>query len=118
VSDRTDFVNKRAVSVETMLSAIERQAELVGGVVRSVGAQANRVVEELPRRGIRNVSVTGCGDSLYAALAARLAFDLHSGCRMEPVEALEFSRSSAAFPSGRPSLAFRRVGIRPALSRR
>ncbi|HEY6202492.1 MAG TPA: SIS domain-containing protein [Candidatus Limnocylindria bacterium] len=92
MNDRTDFVNKRAVSVETMLSAIEHQAELVDGVVRSVGIQASRVVQELQGRGIRNVYVTGCGDSLYAALAVRLAFDLHSGCRMEPVEALEFSR--------------------------
>lgn len=92
MSDNADFVNKRAVSVETMLSAIARQADLVGNVLDSVGPQAGRVIEELTRRGIRSIYVTGCGDSLYAALATRLAFDLHSGCRMEPLEALEFSR--------------------------
>ncbi|HEV8534586.1 MAG TPA: SIS domain-containing protein [Candidatus Limnocylindria bacterium] len=92
MSDDSDFVNKRAVSGETMLSAIARQADLVGGAVDGVQSQVRRVVDEVAQRGIQSIYVTGCGDSLYAALASRLAFDMHSGCRMEPVEALEFSR--------------------------
>jgi glutamine---fructose-6-phosphate transaminase (isomerizing) len=74
--------------------------------LQNVSAQS-RVIEELIPRlepqiecvlpgnlvsRIRKIYLTGCGDSHYAGLAARLAFDKYTGIQTEPLQALEFSR--------------------------
>jgi glutamine---fructose-6-phosphate transaminase (isomerizing) len=87
-----DFVNRRAVSVETMLKAIQSQVALVPGVILHVEPQVREVVARLDPNTLTNVFTTGCGDSLYAATATRLAFEKYSGYRTEAIEALEFSR--------------------------
>lgn len=80
------------VSVDTMLASIESQADLIPAVMQHVRPQIDGIASRTDLASIDNVFVTGCGDSLYAAMAARLAFEKFSGYRVEPMEALEFSR--------------------------
>jgi glutamine---fructose-6-phosphate transaminase (isomerizing) len=87
-----EFVNRRAVSLITMRRAIESQAALVHGVMDFVRPQVQALVSRLDVDKVTNVFTVGCGDSLYAAMATRFAFEKYSGLRVEPMEALEFSR--------------------------
>lgn len=80
------------VSVATMLASVESQAGLIRTVLDHVTPQVREIVRQLDPASITEVVTAGCGDSLYAAIGARLAFEKHSGFRMEPLEALEFSR--------------------------
>jgi len=82
------------VSVETMLASIESQAGLIPAVTEHMRPQVQAAAAQTDLDSVKHVFVTGCGDSLYAALAVRLAFEMFSGYRMEPIEALEFSRYS------------------------
>jgi glucosamine--fructose-6-phosphate aminotransferase (isomerizing) len=47
-------------------------------------------------RGLRRVVISGCGDSLFAGIAARLAIERFSGIPCEPMEAMECGRYGAA----------------------
>jgi glucosamine 6-phosphate synthetase-like amidotransferase/phosphosugar isomerase protein len=89
---RGDFPNRLPVSVETMLLAVRSQAELIPALIDHLRPQVRKVVAELKPERMSSVFAVGCGDSLYASMATRLAFDKYSGFRMEPIEALEFSR--------------------------
>ncbi len=75
-----------------MLTSIASQADLISAVTQHVRPQVDAVASGTDLASVDNVFVTGCGDSLYAAMAARFAFEQFSGHRVEPIEALEFSR--------------------------
>ena len=85
------------VSIETMLNGISSQSELIHGVINHVTPQLDVLSSQLSDRKIDNIYITGCGDSYFAALATRLAFEKYSGCRIEAIEALEFSRYSVDY---------------------
>ncbi len=98
---RFDFPNRPGVSIETMMKAISSQAALIPGVVKHVRPQVAAIVSQLDAGGITNIFTTGCGDSHFAAVAARLAFEKYSGYRTEAIEALEFSRYTVDYvPEG------------------
>ncbi|MEO5985743.1 MAG: SIS domain-containing protein [Candidatus Limnocylindria bacterium] len=66
-----------------------------GDVVRRVAEiepQIAEVAEEVYRRGVRDVVMTGCGDSLFAAMAARHAFSGFSRWLTHAMHALEYAR--------------------------
>src|SRR5439155_12093993 len=46
-------------------------------------------------RALRRLVVSGCGDSLFAAISARLALERFSGLSCEPMDALECGRYAA-----------------------
>jgi glucosamine--fructose-6-phosphate aminotransferase (isomerizing) len=75
-----------------MLRLVESQAKLIPGVVDYVTPQIRAFVDALGDQPIANIFPTGCGDSYYAGLATRLAFEMYSGVRVEPIEALELAR--------------------------
>lgn len=59
------------------------------------GALEQDVAAHLARgeaRGLEHVFIIGCGDSYFAGLATRAAFQRYAGLRVEPMQALEFSR--------------------------
>jgi sugar/nucleoside kinase (ribokinase family)/D-arabinose 5-phosphate isomerase GutQ len=82
------------VSVERDIGAMRSDIDSIPRLLeRSDGwPDVSAVATSLRERGIRHLVATGCGDSMFAAEAARLAFDLHSGVSFEPVHALELSR--------------------------
>jgi sugar/nucleoside kinase (ribokinase family) len=56
------------------------------------GGHVARLADWLRERQVRHLYLTGCGDSAFAGVAAALAFRRHSGLRIHPVHALDFSR--------------------------
>src|SRR5260370_14103429 len=74
---------------DNMLAGIRAQPEyLRGGAAAALHAAA----AELPLRVPSRVYLVGCGDSHYAGLATRFAFERWSGVPTEALESLEFSR--------------------------
>jgi glucosamine--fructose-6-phosphate aminotransferase (isomerizing) len=73
---------------ENMLTGIRQQADWLRRGPRELWAAASEVGEEAPPR----VYLAGCGDSHYAGLAARHAFERWSGIPTQALPSLEFSR--------------------------
>ncbi len=79
------------------ISAIHEQARIVHEVGLKVRPQVEQVITPELAGRIRHVYITGCGDSYFVGLAARLAFEKYAGITTEPIEALEFSRYVADY---------------------
>ena len=91
-----EYGQPNRVSVADMLHEIASQSVAVTAVM----AQMANQLETLDKQKIReakHVFVTGCGDSYFAGIAARLAFHKYGGILMEPIEALEFGRYVAEY---------------------
>ena len=74
---------------ESMAKAIDAQpAYLRNGAARALFAAADDLPMKVPSR----IYLVGCGDSHYAGLATRFAFERWSGIPTEALESLEFSR--------------------------
>lgn len=93
------------------LDAVHRQAALIAEVVRRVKPQVEQVITPEVAESTTKVFITGCGDSHYAGLSARLFFDRYSGVQTEPLESLEFSRYVSEFiPKGSLTLGISNSG--------
>ena len=91
-----EYGQPNRVSVADMLHEIASQSVAVNAVM----AQMTNQLETLDKQKIKeakHVFVTGCGDSYFAGIAARLAFHKYGGVLMEPIEALEFGRYVAEY---------------------
>jgi glucosamine 6-phosphate synthetase-like amidotransferase/phosphosugar isomerase protein len=73
-----------------MLEDIHRQGEVVAAASPGIQEQIAAIVAGRGRGEIDRIYLVGCGDSLYAGMAARLAIQEWSGIWVEPVESLEF----------------------------
>ncbi len=93
---KAEYGQPNRVSVDDMLHEIASQSFTVSAVIDQVNDQ---LVDLDPRLFLEtaHVYVTGCGDSYFAGLAARLAFQHFGGVLTEPIEALEFARYVAEF---------------------
>jgi glucosamine--fructose-6-phosphate aminotransferase (isomerizing) len=89
--------SKSVVSVQTMLKAVESQADMIPGLIDYVKPQVKKVVSKLDIENITNIFTTGCGDSYFGPLATRLTFEKYTGFRTEAIQALEFSRYTVDF---------------------
>src|SRR5579875_1395973 len=74
------------------LGIVAAQAPLVPLIVDTVNPQVTRLFTREAVQGISRIYLVGCGDSLYAAMAARFMFERYTSIATEPVAALEFSR--------------------------
>src|SRR5438128_2524260 len=82
-------MDKRELKWDHMLAAIGAQPEyLRSGAASTLHEAATRLPLRVPSR----VYLVGCGDSHYAGLATRFAFERWSGIPTEALESLEFSR--------------------------
>jgi glutamine---fructose-6-phosphate transaminase (isomerizing) len=82
-------MENRELKWDNMLAGIAAQPDyLRGGAASALHALAL----ELPLRVPSRVYLVGCGDSHYAGLATRFAFERWSGIPTEALESLEFSR--------------------------
>src|SRR5947209_19263442 len=82
-------MDKLELKWEHMLAGITAQPAYLGG---HAAAQLHAVASELPLSRPSRVYLVGCGDSHYAGLATRFAFERWSGIPTEALESLEFSR--------------------------
>jgi glucosamine 6-phosphate synthetase-like amidotransferase/phosphosugar isomerase protein len=73
-----------------MLEDIHQQGEVVSSEAPRIQDQIDEIIAGYGRRGIERIYLIGCGDSLYAAMAARFAVEEWSGISAELVESLEF----------------------------
>jgi len=73
-----------------MLEDIHQQGEVVAAEFPAIQEQIDAIVARRGLGDIERVYLVGCGDSLYAGMAARLAIQEWSGMWVEPVESLEF----------------------------
>jgi glutamine---fructose-6-phosphate transaminase (isomerizing) len=82
-------MDKRELKWEHMLAGISTQpAYLLDGAAQAMHAATVKLPLRVPSR----VYLVGCGDSHYAGLATRFAFERWSGIPVEALESLEFSR--------------------------
>jgi len=82
-------MDKRELKWDNMLAGIRAQPDyLRGGAAATLHAAAADLLLRVPSR----VYLVGCGDSHYAGLATRFAFERWSGVPTEALESLEFSR--------------------------
>ena len=75
-----------------MLREIALQPDFVRTSLAPVIARARQAMRAQQGRRIASAFTIGCGDSYCAGLAARSYAMEHTGCWVEPLEALEFSR--------------------------
>jgi glutamine---fructose-6-phosphate transaminase (isomerizing) len=74
------------------LSIVAAQASLVPLIIDTVVPRVTQLFTREAVHRIPRIYLVGCGDSLYAAIAARLLFERYTGVATEAVAALEFSR--------------------------
>lgn len=82
------------VPVEDMMFEIANQSFAVGAALDRVVDQI-RALDTAELAACEHVYLTGCGDSLYAGMAARMAFHRLARIPTDAVEALEFGRYTA-----------------------
>ena len=80
--------------LETIPGVIEDQVHTLRGPIRDLVAELGSPPRE--------VVLTGCGDSYFAGLAVRLAFERIAGVRCRAVEALELARYEVRYVPAEP----------------
>jgi ribokinase len=81
---------RRAISV--MGDEIETIPELLRAQLARLGEPLDALATALVRDGVEHVVTTGCGDSWFAGIAARLALERRGGVAAHPLHALELAR--------------------------
>jgi sugar/nucleoside kinase (ribokinase family)/fructoselysine-6-P-deglycase FrlB-like protein len=66
--------------------------EVIAGHLADPGGHVTRLAQWLAEQQIRHVYLTGCGDSVFAAMASSLAFRRHSRLEVRAVHALDLAR--------------------------
>ncbi len=72
--------------------AIRRQADIVALAIDAFVPRVEAVLDAVQYDTLDRVYLTGCGDSYYAAMAAKLAFERWTGLPTEVLPSMEFSR--------------------------
>lgn len=94
MDQKMNYPTQKSQSVESILQSVFELPGWIYEVAHYVQPQINTVIENLDPCKVQYIYLTGCGDSYFAPVAARLAFEKHTGVRTEAIEALEFSRYS------------------------
>jgi glucosamine--fructose-6-phosphate aminotransferase (isomerizing) len=82
-------MDKRELKWDNMLAGIRVQPDYLRG---GAAARLHSAAVDLPLSVPSRVYLVGCGDSHYAGLATRFAFERWTGIPTEALESLEFSR--------------------------
>ena len=91
------------MTTSTMLAQIYSLPAMLRDIWPTFDRDARAVLDRDLCLSARRLSLTGCGDSHHATLAAELAFESLAGLATEPMTALQFSRYAVEFlPPGGP----------------
>ena len=71
---------------------IRLQPHVIRRVLEIVDPLLEPIARDIVQRDIQDIVMTGCGDSLFSAMAAAFSFVRFSGRMTAPVHALEYSR--------------------------
>ncbi len=75
-----------------VLQAIRSQELILQRIFPELLNRAHTAIKPLQIQHIQRVFLVGCGDSYYAGLAARLAFERYTGLAVDALPSMEFSR--------------------------
>jgi len=86
--------------IDVVLEELAGVPAMIPSLIDVLWPRVQELLAELPV-GIPRVVLTGCGDSLFAGMAARWAFERYAGLPTEATEALELARYHAdSLPPG------------------
>jgi fructoselysine-6-P-deglycase FrlB-like protein len=88
-------------AIDVMRREIDTIPIVIGDQVERLRPQLRDLAVELGP-GLDEIVLTGCGDSHFAGVAARLAFERIAGVRCRAVEALELARYDVRYVPNRP----------------
>ena len=88
-TDRSDPVGTRAIGL--MRREIATIPDVIADQATSLRPRLRDIARSLPNE-LMDIVLTGCGDSHFAGVATRLAFERAAGVRCRPTEALELAR--------------------------
>jgi glucosamine 6-phosphate synthetase-like amidotransferase/phosphosugar isomerase protein len=90
----------RSQLVDVALGELNRQGEQVGRVIERVQREGvqRQLDEVVDAVSIKRIYMVGCGDSYFAALSARHAFERLTGLPTVAVESMEFARYTLLVP--------------------
>lgn len=94
MSSPTNGAPRRAISV------MRREIATIPGVIADQATMVRRSFRDIAVEigpELHEIVLTGCGDSYFAGLATRLAFERIAGVRCRPIEALELARYEARY---------------------
>src|SRR5712692_7496590 len=83
-----DFKDRVVLSREELVG----QPQAIQQTLTLEAEGIKRIAGEIVKRGIERITLTGCGDSYYSAMAVRYAFERIVGIPAVVVEALEYAR--------------------------
>jgi glucosamine--fructose-6-phosphate aminotransferase (isomerizing) len=88
-------------SIDVVVDELAQVPAMIQAQVPATWAAVQSLLDELDVPAIPRVVLTGCGDSLFAGMAVRWAFERYAGIPTEAIEALDFARYQVdALPSG------------------
>ena len=93
---RAQYGEAIPVTIDDMLHEIASQSRVISMVMDKIQPQLETMDQSLFAR-VQHIYITGCGDSYFAGLATRFAFEKFTHVVTEPLEALEFGRYVAEF---------------------
>lgn len=70
---------------------VAAQPEVMLRVLNELSGQVRELAERLAARGTRQILLVGSGDSWFAGMASRLAFERYAGVEAEAVQAYEYA---------------------------
>ena len=86
--------------IDVVLEELAGVPAMIPSLIDKLWPRVQALLAELPMP-IPRVVLTGCGDSLFAGMAARWAFERYAGLPTEAIEALELARYHVdTLPSG------------------
>jgi glucosamine--fructose-6-phosphate aminotransferase (isomerizing) len=93
---KAEFGEIIPVTIEDMITEIESQSLAVPAVIKTIMPQVEALDPSVFTEA-EHIYITGCGDSYYAGLAARYAFERFTRLPTQPHPALELGRYIAEF---------------------
>lgn len=79
-------------AIDVVPTELAQVPAMIRTLVPDSWAAVQALLDDLDVAAIPRVVLTGCGDSLFAGMAARWAFERYGGVPAEAIEALDFAR--------------------------
>jgi len=79
-------------SIDVVVTELAQVPGMIRAQVPADWAAVQSLLDQIDVSAIPRVVLTGCGDSLFAGMAARWAFERYGGIPTEAIEALDFAR--------------------------
>jgi glucosamine 6-phosphate synthetase-like amidotransferase/phosphosugar isomerase protein len=86
------MANDAARSIDVVLTELAQAPSMIRAQVPAIWDTVQALLDEIDVTTTPRVVLTGCGDSLYAGMAARWAFERYGGVAAEAIEAIDFAR--------------------------